>query len=57
MTQQPNQQEYWQIQLPLAQFPKSKFQFGDYVAIHGEDDLGNHYCEMGYFRHGIPYRK
>ena len=45
--EQQNQQEYWQIQLPLAQFPKSRFQFGDRVARHGEDDLGNHYCEMG----------
>lgn len=44
--QQPNSQQ-WQINLPLAKFPKSKFQFGDRVAIHGQDDLGNHYCEVG----------
>jgi hypothetical protein len=40
-------QQYWQIQLPITQFPKSKFQFGDQVAIHGEDDQGNRYCEIG----------
>lgn len=45
--QQPNPQQCWQINLPLAKFPKSKFQFGDRVARHGEDDQGNHYCEIG----------
>ena len=45
--QQPNQQQYWQIQLPLAKFPKSKFQFGDRVAQHWEDDQGDHYCDIG----------
>ena len=42
-----DQQQYWQIQLPLGQFPKSKYQFGEQVAIHYKDDLGNHYCEIG----------
>ena len=45
--QQPNSQHCWQINLPIAKFPKSKFQFGDCVAINGQDDLGNHYCEVG----------
>jgi hypothetical protein len=40
-------QQYWQIQLPIARFPKSKFQFDDQVAIYGEDDTGNRYCEIG----------
>jgi hypothetical protein len=40
-------QQYWQIQLPIAQFPKSKFQFGDQVAIHWEDDKGDRYCDIG----------
>jgi hypothetical protein len=45
--QQPNSQQCWQINLPIAKFPKSKFQFGDCVARHGQDDLGNHYSEIG----------
>ncbi len=40
-------QQCWQIQVPIALFPKSKFQFGDQVAIYGEDDLGNRYCDIG----------
>lgn len=40
-------QQYWQIQLPLDQFPKSKFHFGKQVAIYGEDDRGDRYCEIG----------
>jgi ubiquitin C-terminal hydrolase len=40
-------QQCWQIHVPIAQFPKSKFQFGEQVAIYGEDDLGNHYCDIG----------
>jgi hypothetical protein len=40
-------QQYWQIQLPIQQFPKSKFQFGEQVALHWEDDQGNHYCDIG----------
>jgi hypothetical protein len=48
MTDRPiASQQYWQIQLPCDRFPKSKFQFGDQVAIHGEDDQGNRYCEIG----------
>ena len=48
MTDRPSDpQQCWQIQLPTAQFPKSKFQFGDQVAIPGEDDHGNRYCEIG----------
>lgn len=48
MTNQPlNPQQCWQIHLPISQFPKSKFQFGDCVAIHGQDDLGNYYSEIG----------
>jgi hypothetical protein len=42
-----NPQQYWQIQLPIAHFLKSKFQFGDRVVIHWEDDLGNHYSDLG----------
>jgi hypothetical protein len=40
-------QQYWQIQLPIQQFPKSKFQFDDQVAIYGEDAQGNRYCDIG----------
>jgi len=48
MTDQPKTPlQYWQIQLPCDRFPKSKFQFNDRVAIYGEDDQGNRYCEIG----------
>ncbi len=48
MTDRPKtSQQYWQIQLPCDRFPKSKFQFNDQVAIYGEDDRGNRYCEIG----------
>jgi hypothetical protein len=48
MTDRPaDPQQYWQIQLPIQQFPKSKFQFGDRVAIHWEDDHGTRYCDIG----------
>lgn len=48
MTDRPSDpQQYWQIQLPLTRFPKAKFQFDDRVAIYGEDDRGNRYCEIG----------
>jgi hypothetical protein len=40
-------QQYWQIQLPIADFLKSKYQFGDRVVTHWEDDLGNHYSDVG----------
>lgn len=48
MTDRPSDpQQYWQIQLPISRFPKSKFQFDDQVAIYGEDAEGNRYCEIG----------
>ncbi len=48
MTDRPlDLQQYWQIQLPIAQFPKSKFQFGDQVAIHWENELGDRYSDIG----------
>ncbi len=48
MTDRPiASQQYWQIQLPCDRFPKPKFQFNDQVAIYGEDDQGNCYCEIG----------
>lgn len=48
MTDRPSDsQQYWQIQLPISRFPKPKFQFDHQVAIYGEDDEGNPYCEIG----------
>jgi hypothetical protein len=48
MTDRPKAlQQYWQIQLRCDRIPKSQFQFNDQVAIYGEDDRGNRYCEIG----------
>jgi hypothetical protein len=40
-------QQYWQILIPAAHFPKPKFHFNQQVALHWKDDLGNHLCDVG----------
>lgn len=48
MTQPRNRRDrYWHIKAPQRQFPKSKFDFGQQVGMHWQDEDGNAQYDIG----------